>query len=59
MIKTLRATLTLTPPIRLFVVRPALRTLACFIYYLAIIIMLLWIYGRGDTPTAPFVYQGF
>ena len=39
--------------------RRALRTFAYFVYYLAIIILLLWIYGRGDTPTAPFVYQGF
>ena len=37
----------------------ALRTFGFFVYYLAIIILLLWIYGRGDTPTAPFVYQGF
>jgi hypothetical protein len=37
----------------------ALRTCGFFVYYLAIIIALLWIYGRGDTPTAPFVYQGF
>jgi hypothetical protein len=36
-----------------------LRVFGFFLYYLAIIILLLWIYGRGDTPTAPFVYQGF
>ncbi len=31
----------------------------CFLYYLAIIVALLLIYGRGDFVTAPFVYQGF
>ncbi len=36
-----------------------LRTFGYFFYYLAVLILLLWIYGRGDTPTAPFVYQGF
>ena len=30
-----------------------------FFYYLATIVALLWIYGRGDFVTAPFVYQGF
>jgi hypothetical protein len=37
----------------------ALRTFGLFVYYLAILIVLLWIYGRGDAPTAPFIYQGF
>ena len=31
----------------------------CFLYYLAIIVALVLIYGRGDFVTAPFVYQGF
>ena len=39
--------------------RRALAAIGLFLYYFAIIILLLWIYGRGDTPTAPFVYQGF
>ena len=30
-----------------------------FIYYFAILIALLLIYGQGDFVTAPFVYQGF
>ena len=30
-----------------------------FLYYLAVLIALLLIYGRGDFETAPFVYQGF
>ena len=36
-----------------------LRAVICFFYYLAIIVALLLIYGRGDFVTAPFVYQGF
>ena len=36
-----------------------LRATVCFFYYLAIIVALLLIYGRGDFVTAPFVYQGF
>ncbi len=39
--------------------RPALHVLGLCLYYAAILVLLLWIYGRGDTPTAPFVYQGF
>ena len=35
------------------------RAMVCFFYYLAIIVALLLIYGRGDFVTAPFVYQGF
>ena len=35
------------------------RFLALYLYYLAIIVALLLIYGRGDFTTAPFVYQGF
>ncbi len=38
---------------------PKQRATLCFLYYLAIIIALLLIYGRGDFVTAPFVYQGF
>ena len=29
------------------------------LYYLAIIIALILMYGRGDFSTAPFVYQNF
>ena len=35
------------------------RATALYLYYLAVIITLLLIYGRGDFTTAPFVYQGF
>ena len=38
---------------------PRLQAALCFLYYLAIIVALLLIYGRGDFVTAPFVYQGF
>ena len=38
---------------------PRVRAAVYFLYYLAIILALLWIYGRGDFVTAPFVYQGF
>jgi hypothetical protein len=37
----------------------ALQTFGLFAYYLAILIVLLWIYGRGNAPAAPFIYQGF
>lgn len=29
------------------------------IYYLAVILILIVMYGRGDFHTPPFVYQGF
>ena len=29
------------------------------LYYLAIILVLIAMYGRGDFRTPPFVYQGF
>ena len=35
------------------------RAIALYLYYLAIIVALLLIYGHGDFTTAPFVYQGF
>lgn len=35
------------------------RSVLLFFYYLAIIIALMIIYGRGDFRTAPFIYQGF
>jgi hypothetical protein len=46
-------------PTRIPKLVPALRTFGFFLYYLVVIILILWVYGRGDTPTAPFVYQGF
>ena len=35
------------------------RSVLLFFYYLAIILALMLIYGRGDFTTAPFIYQGF
>ena len=44
---------------RAIAARPLLRGVLLTIYYLAIIAGLVWLYGRGDFSTAPFVYQGF
>jgi hypothetical protein len=30
-----------------------------FLYYFAIVVALILMYGRGDFSTPPFVYQGF
>ncbi len=38
---------------------PTLRILALTLYYLAIILGLIILYGKGDFSTPPFVYQGF
>jgi len=38
---------------------PRARTVALTVYYLAIIIALILLYGRGDFSTPAFVYQGF
>jgi hypothetical protein len=29
------------------------------LYYLGVIAVLIYLYGRGDFSTPPFVYQGF
>lgn len=42
-----------------FAARPAVRLAAQTIYYVAILLGLLLIYGRGDFSTPPFIYQGF
>jgi hypothetical protein len=36
-----------------------LRITLLTLYYLAIILALIVLYGRGDFSTPPFVYQGF
>lgn len=41
------------------VTRPRLRLLLLTIYYLAVIIGLVLLYGRGDFSTPPFLYQEF
>jgi hypothetical protein len=38
---------------------PRTRVALLTFYYLAIIVGLLVLYGRGDFSTPPFVYQGF
>ena len=38
---------------------PTLHRLLLILYYLAVIVALIAIYGRGDFRTQPFVYQGF
>jgi hypothetical protein len=43
----------------IFADRPALRHVALFVYYTAIVFILILMYGRGDFSTPPFVYQEF
>jgi len=38
---------------------PTLHRVVLIVYYLAVILALIAIYGRGDFSTPPFVYQGF
>ncbi len=38
---------------------PAIRQALLVLYYLAIIAGLIYLYGRGDFSTPPFVYQEF
>jgi hypothetical protein len=38
---------------------PALQRVLLILYYLAVILTLIAMYGRGDFKTPPFVYQGF
>ena len=42
-----------------FFQRPAVRQTLLVLYYLGIILALIYLYGRGDFSTPPFVYQGF
>lgn len=42
-----------------FFERPLLRRGVLTLYYLAIILTLVLMYGRGDFSTPPFVYQEF
>jgi hypothetical protein len=42
-----------------FAAHPGQKRLAMFFYYLAIILTLVLMYGRGDFSTPPFVYQEF
>jgi len=38
---------------------PTLHRVLLILYYLAVFLALIAIYGRGDFRTPPFVYQGF
>jgi len=38
---------------------PQVRLAGLTLYYLAVIIALILLYGRGDLSTPPFVYQDF
>ena len=38
---------------------PALHRVLLVVHYLAVILALIAMYGRGDFRTPPFVYQGF
>jgi hypothetical protein len=38
---------------------PRLWQTCLVLYYLAVIVGLIWMYGRGDFSTPPFIYQGF
>ena len=42
-----------------FAHHPRLHAVALTLYYLAIVAVLVLLYGRGDFSTPPFVYQGF
>ncbi len=38
---------------------PTVRVIALTLYYLAIILGLILLYGKGDFSTPSFIYQGF
>ena len=42
-----------------FLEKPVVRQTLLVVYYLGIIAGLIYLYGRGDFSTPPFVYQGF
>lgn len=39
--------------------KPPVRFGLLFLYYLLIILVLVWMYGKGDFTFHPFVYQAF
>ena len=45
--------------LRTFTSKPWVRYILMTLYYLAIVIGLIILYGKGDFSTPPFVYQGF
>jgi hypothetical protein len=42
-----------------FFQHPVVRQVLLVFYYLGIVAALVYLYGRGDFSTPPFVYQGF
>ena len=42
-----------------FFSNPWVRGILLALYYLAIIAVLILLYGKGDFSTPPFIYQGF
>ncbi len=38
---------------------PTVKVIALTIFYLAIMLALIIMYGKGDFSTQPFIYQGF
>ena len=38
---------------------PHVRTIALTLFYLAILLALIALYGRGNFSTPPFIYQGY
>jgi hypothetical protein len=42
-----------------FVTKPWVRGILLTLYYLAIMLGLILMYGKGDFSTPPFIYQGF
>ena len=42
-----------------FARHPRVHRVLMILYYLAVIVVLIAMYGRGDFRTPPFVYQGF
>ncbi len=48
-----------TPFITTLFTSPLLRLVALTLFYLAILLGLIVLYGRGDFSTPPFIYQAF
>jgi hypothetical protein len=42
-----------------WVAKPGVRFVTLTIYYLAILVALVALYGQGDFSTPPFIYQNF
>ncbi len=42
-----------------FTAHPGVRLMLRALFYLAILVALVLMYGKGDFSTPPFIYQGF